>query len=86
MALMTQEIAMMLYGSSKRLRISHHERGSLLAEKFSSRLSEALRLQQEMEKEGTLSQALAIRDNNVSSETAVRWQETRMLKLATFTL
>ena len=47
---------------------------------------DALRLQQEMEKEGTLSQALAIRDNNVSSETAVRWQETRMLKLATLTL
>jgi hypothetical protein len=58
--------------------IPPREGGSLLgtwaSSQFSGWLSEALRLEQDVEKAVRLSQALAIRDSNVSSETVVRWK------------
>ncbi len=75
MVLMTQGVAMMLYESNERFRLSRHEQGqpsgNVISSQFSGRLSEALRLEQDVEKAVWLSQALAIRDSNASSETVI---------------
>ncbi len=78
MELMTLRTATMLYESNERFRLSRHEKGqpsgNVVSSQFSGRLSEALRLEQDVEKTVWLSQALAIRDSNASSEKDVRWK------------